>query len=472
MALLWFTLAAISVYSQAETVRSTCFIPAGLTMALLLLYGAGATPAVFVGSLLFAGVMPLLPFIEFSWSPLYGIYSLIYATGHTFIYLLTARYVREYCRGFIRLEKPKHVFAVLLGGSIASAATALLVALINFALHPGESAELVNDFLQRWMSALTGVLCFALSFTTLFAYTRSEKHFPTCHLDTRHLRKGIQAEHSLPWLILLFALIIFALDWLGSLSDVQHFTVAWMGIVTLFTLAWAALRLSYGAVSILVAVFSAILLVTLSAFWEEHQHEVANIQILLPTIAIAGTFLWSLGNSVTSNKRLHELANTDELTSLANRRYWFQVAQKEFNRSLRYQNRLCILLIDLDHFKKINDNYGHQTGDEALQHAASVMQSQLREESTLCRYGGEEFALLLPECHLDKAYRVAERLREALSSSPIKAKGEKLQITASLGIANSNCEDERLEQIVARADEALYQAKSAGRNRVCPEVEA
>lgn len=464
---MWAALALANVYSQGGQLMPACFIPAGLSMALFMSYGSGALPSVLGGS--FSAFL----IASYSFLPESGTHtrfilvSLFYALGHTFTYFFVAKVLRHLNGGFFRLERPAHMFKALYASLVASVFSALFATLAHSFLVPSPLSVQVDSFLLRWMGTLTGVLCFALSFITLLAFFRCERFFQHCHIDTRHLRRGLVLDKGIPWLILTYALVVFCLDWLGNFVGVPQFTLAWMGIVTLFMLAWAALKMSYGAVSILVATFSLVLLITLSAFWANFH--VANVQILLPTIAIAGTFIWSLSSSESSNKVLHQLANTDELTGLANRRQWFHTSQQEFSRIQRHHSELCIILIDLDHFKKINDSYGHQVGDEALQHTANIMQSQLRGESTLCRYGGEEFALLLPECQMDMAYMVAERVRRTLQNAPLRVSGEKIKITASLGVAHSNGKESRLEEVIARADKALYQAKSEGRNKVCPE---
>lgn len=461
-------MALANIYSQGSQLITACFIPAGLSMALFISYGSAALPSVLFGS--FAAAMlasqSLLP--DTSWQFKFFLFSIFYALGHSLAYLLVTKAVRHINGGYIRLENTSHIFNVLYASLFASLLSTLLASLTHAYLTPKPFDFLLDDFLIRWMASLAGVLCFALSFITLLAFFRCERFFAICYIDTQHLRRGLILDRGIPWFILFYSLAIFSLDWLGKFIGVQQFVLGWMGIITLFTLAWAATKMSYGAISILVAAFSMSLLLTLSVFWADYH--VAHVQTLLPIIAIAGTFIWSLSNSESNNKVLHELANTDELTGLANRRQWFFIAQKEFSRVQRHQSKLCVILIDLDYFKKVNDGYGHQTGDLALQHAAHVMHSQLRGDSTLCRYGGEEFALLLPECQMDMAYMVAERVRRTLQNAPLHTANSTLKLTASLGVANSTNSDIRVEDVIARADEALYQAKSEGRNKVCPDL--
>jgi diguanylate cyclase (GGDEF)-like protein len=171
---------------------------------------------------------------------------------------------------------------------------------------------------------------------------------------------------------------------------------------------------------------------------------------------------------------LHDLATTDELTKLYNRRHFIKISKSELIRSRRYKRPVSILIIDLDHFKKINDSYGHQTGDEVLIQAAWIFTETLRDNDVVARYGGEEFTALLPEIDEQGALLTAERIRENLEISTVSFKGNKINITASIGIGTCSIErysniendDLLLEKLLTEADEALYRAKEEGRNKV------
>ena len=143
-----------------------------------------------------------------------------------------------------------------------------------------------------------------------------------------------------------------------------------------------------------------------------------------------------------------------------------QVTQNELLRSRRYEHPLTILMIDIDHFKSINDEYGHGTGDEALKMAVGIFQHALRAEDTLGRIGGEEFAAVLPETDIRNAVVLAERLREAISKEELDTPDGKLSFTVSIGASEINADDEDVQEILKRADELLYKAKESGRNCV------
>jgi diguanylate cyclase (GGDEF)-like protein/PAS domain S-box-containing protein len=177
-----------------------------------------------------------------------------------------------------------------------------------------------------------------------------------------------------------------------------------------------------------------------------------------------------VGMDITARKameaRLIELATADSLTGVANRRHFLEKAEAEMQRSARYGHPLSLVLIDLDHFKKVNDTRGHHVGDEALQHLCRVLGHILRDVDLLGRMGGEEFAVLLPETDLARASRVAERMRSALESAPVVGAGDPLTITMSAGVAAYGPGVADIDTLLQKADAAMYQAKAAGRNRV------
>jgi diguanylate cyclase (GGDEF)-like protein/PAS domain S-box-containing protein len=164
--------------------------------------------------------------------------------------------------------------------------------------------------------------------------------------------------------------------------------------------------------------------------------------------------------------RLRELATTDGLTGLFNRRRFMELAEREFARSKRYQGPLAMLMMDIDHFKRVNDTHGHDVGDEVLRELASTSLKALREADILGRLGGEEFAVLLPETETSAAMDVAERLRRAVEESPMETNGGKLAITVSIGAACMEAATGSVEELLKRADVALYEAKQSGRNKV------
>jgi two-component system cell cycle response regulator len=163
-----------------------------------------------------------------------------------------------------------------------------------------------------------------------------------------------------------------------------------------------------------------------------------------------------------------ELAVTDQLTGLHNRRYMTGQLDALVKRASRGGDPVAALLIDIDHFKKINDGYGHDVGDDVLQEFAVRLASNVRAIDLPCRYGGEEFVVVMPDTKLEDAERIAERIRLHVAGSPFRVKGgtELLTVTISIGVAATLGADDKPEALLKRADEGVYEAKALGRNKV------
>lgn len=165
-----------------------------------------------------------------------------------------------------------------------------------------------------------------------------------------------------------------------------------------------------------------------------------------------------------ANQTLSHLANTDALTGVLSRRALFERLDEELARSRRFGGHLAVLMVDIDHFKRVNDDHGHQTGDLVLKSVAGAFSATLRMNDRIGRYGGEEFLAILPEIGAEGAFAVAERLRAAIAELAVQTQVGFVSVTSSIGVAQLEV-DELAEALVARADAALYAAKGAGRDR-------
>lgn len=164
---------------------------------------------------------------------------------------------------------------------------------------------------------------------------------------------------------------------------------------------------------------------------------------------------------------LERLATTDHLTGLMNRRAFLDATEREIRRAHRYGQPLALIMLDVDHFKRINDSFGHPAGDEVLRRVTAACRGMLRDEDLMGRLGGEEFAITLVQPPLPKAAAVAERLRKAVGDLVIEHAGRQMTVTISLGIAEINDSINSLDHLISNADACLYTAKREGRNRVC-----
>ena len=166
------------------------------------------------------------------------------------------------------------------------------------------------------------------------------------------------------------------------------------------------------------------------------------------------------------HEQIFAIATTDALTGLRNKRHLTDELAREFSRARRYNRTFSILMVDIDHFKEVNDRYGHQVGDVTLRAVASTVLSCLNSEDLAARYGGEEFVVALLETELEDAVTTAERIRRAVSELVVSYREARLQVTVSIGCAEYSHADEDEVALFERADQRLYAAKEAGRNAV------
>jgi diguanylate cyclase (GGDEF)-like protein len=182
--------------------------------------------------------------------------------------------------------------------------------------------------------------------------------------------------------------------------------------------------------------------------------------------------LGDLAQLMAEQIELRQIATTDSLTGALTRRAFEVEVTREYRRNRRYRRDLSVIVVDVDHFKKINDNYGHAAGDLVLKNVVLQIKQSLREVDFLSRLGGEEFVVGLPETDVKGATIVAERLRETIAGMAVVSNGDSISVTASFGIAGLNRADRDWKQMLGRADVALYRAKQEGRNRcVCHQAE-
>lgn len=258
---------------------------------------------------------------------------------------------------------------------------------------------------------------------------------------------------------LLLAFGGFAASWTVYKCCASRSTGRWMLVASfaIFGLASCSRMLTFASNA---ALGTASTLVTASP---------ASFKILLLTTCIAGT-LWSAGFLLLIGEALRErlmyLATHDALTGVLNRGAFFEQATRELNKAQRSGDQASVLLLDLDHFKSINDNFGHPAGDDVLRACAKAAMASVRQTDILARYGGEEFVVFLPGVDAQGARVVAERLRTKLSEASMpEAIGARV-VTLSAGLADTLVAGRSLERLIDQADKALYEAKRAGRDRV------
>jgi diguanylate cyclase (GGDEF)-like protein len=167
------------------------------------------------------------------------------------------------------------------------------------------------------------------------------------------------------------------------------------------------------------------------------------------------------------HEEIYRLTTVDGLTQISNKRFFMETLEREIARAHRYQRALALVMFDLDHFKNINDTYGHLAGDYVLKHLASAVRQKIRREDLFARYGGEEFAIVLPEIPLAAALSFAEKVRQVVEEKEFRFENASIEVTISMGVAASDDQTKDVETLIKVADERLYAAKAGGRNQVC-----
>ncbi|MES9986721.1 MAG: sensor domain-containing diguanylate cyclase [Candidatus Thiodiazotropha endolucinida] len=196
---------------------------------------------------------------------------------------------------------------------------------------------------------------------------------------------------------------------------------------------------------------------------------VATITYLLLFLVAGVISVLFAKNSVQKKqafRKLQQYATTDDLTGLANRRELDKVALREFKRATRFTRHLSVLMLDLDHFKSINDTYGHNIGDSVLRHVADICVGSIRGQDFMARYGGEEFTILLPETDIENGSKLAQRICDQIAAMPYQEGQQLISITVSVGASEIEDGDIDFNDLLNRADKALYEAKRRGRNQV------
>ncbi|HEX9011480.1 MAG TPA: GGDEF domain-containing protein [Holophagaceae bacterium] len=246
-------------------------------------------------------------------------------------------------------------------------------------------------------------------------------------------------------------------------------------VLLLYLIAYARiLALPFG-LPVTITSIAMLLLIPLGLMVSGFLPGLSAVRILIPLIPMALMMFFlellltrNLHETHRQRKMLEELAIQDPLTGLHNRRYFVMSAAEHHRLAIRNGHPLCILMVDLDHFKRINDTFGHATGDQVIRLTSDVLRNELRASDILARFGGEEFIACLPDTEQSDARVAAERIRSSLEGATLPApedEGPVLRVTASIGVAASSG-PESLDRLIERADQALYIAKNRGRNQV------
>jgi diguanylate cyclase (GGDEF)-like protein len=289
-------------------------------------------------------------------------------------------------------------------------------------------------------------------------------------------------RHRWPFVLIGSALVAYTVMFLAKIPYTAN-VMNLPNVAVNITAAWMLVRHGRGAVSRVSAVILGLSAVIMGyRAWLTNMHYIRPGETVqaqtdpqwlysLAALAFLATcmvmcYLWYLVSELSRVLALQ--ARTDSLTGALNRRAMEEIALRETSRSIRHGNPLCMIVLDVDHFKRLNDTRGHAAGDCALQALVSQVKSMLRVNDVLARTGGEEFTILLPDTSASAGILAAERVREAIEKLEVQFEGESLKFTVSAGVAQFDPSRETWEHMMRRADTAMYEAKEHGRNAVRP----
>ncbi len=422
------------------------FPPSGIALGFVLVFGRRVWPGVLVGAIaanIWVGdTVPL---------------AMVIAIGSTL--QVVVAYHLLITNGFkVRLDRLDDYFKIILwGGAISCivAASVGVVALIMWGMAGWSS--FIHLFLKWWMGDLLGVVLI----TPAILIWRSKPDWfskPEMRLEAV--------------LIPLLAFIYGQVTFLNNFTEIfgSYPKGFWLAPFVFFS----AIRLRRHGASLVM------LMITAQASMGAYQHVgffandfaetgLVNVWTYCMIYSVIGMSLAVLlKEQAMLMKKLKHQASKDFLTGVENRGHFIELAEKELARAIRYRSELSILMMDIDHFKTINDTFGHKVGDLALKQLSDRCKRTLREIDIVGRIGGEEFAVLLPETTKGVATEVAERIRLAIENSPINIEGaESIKLHISIGVATLVSADNNIDDLMHIADTALYEAKNSGRNRVC-----
>jgi diguanylate cyclase (GGDEF)-like protein len=452
MLVLWMLVWRVGMLVEYTEHASVWFPVAGLTFAVLLTSGARALPALFAGCVLVSiwvgreyGLALSTPELAYA--------GILFALAHIGSYALGARCLRaivDRSSGSL----PEMVVSFLLIAAVSSllATVTVLWALVSARMMP--AADVGAAWLPFWIGDMAGVIVLAPFFTAMLSSLRPgglARLSASISLDHQ------QASPRFKWKLLLTLLLLAGSMWLAQATRSPNSAFAIFFLVIPYM--WIACTESafFNVVGVAVGSFTIALLVHVL----ELKEFVMVYQFAINVIAANTLFALALPTLIADNIKLRRVADTDSLTQAASRACLEQRALLDIIRCRQQQQQLALIVFDIDHFKGINDRFGHAVGDKALKHVCLIAQQALRPTDMLGRFGGDEFVALLPGNDRAAAIAIAERIRAHVQES--KLEGEHT-ITASFGIADMQ-EFDTYETLFDRADQALYKAKQGGRNR-------
>ncbi|MDX5406899.1 MAG: diguanylate cyclase [Chromatiaceae bacterium] len=451
--LLWLAVWMLGLLVEYTEHASVWFPAAGLTFAALFIVGVQVIPVLLAACVCityWAGHYYQLN-LNF-WQLTQA--GLMFAIAHILPYYAGARLLR-YIALRAAFNLPLFVICFLVIAALAALiATALVIcALVVSGMLP--LAEVSRTWLPFWIGDMAGVIVIAPLFASLLSVLYPAPKFvlddvlgPQQRIASKQFKYKLLLNISLLSLAMLLA-------WYADTPE-SAFAIFFLVIPHMWIASTEAPF--YNAVSVALSSFVIALLVNVLALMDY----VMVYQFAINVIAANALFALAVPSLTAANQQLKLVASTDSLTRVASREHLQQRASLEISRSLEQQQPLCLMVFDIDHFKQINDKYGHSKGDEVLQQACLAAQHMLRPTDVIGRYGGDEFVVILPHTEQDVVVAIGQRIIERLKHITLD---EQLTVSASFGVAALKADD-NFRSLFERADAALYRAKQQGRSQV------
>jgi diguanylate cyclase (GGDEF)-like protein len=451
----WLLLWHLSVLMEYAPHASIWFPPAGLSFAAFLVMGLRAMPVLLLCSIIATFWADYMYQSGQSWLQIANS-GIFFGAAHCFTYWLGASLLRSMVKSVVADGLPKAILSFLVIGSVTALTAALLGTQALALSGMIQSTEVADIWLPWWIGDLAATIVLTPLFLGLLSWRYPQIDNWLAGLDFHRQDQPLQPYLLKQGICILMLSIIMLLAYSFPYAEVSFavffLIIPQMWMVYTETAFRAAMSLAI--FSILTAIWVALLGL---------MEQALVYQFAITVIAASAYFGLAVPVLAAHNKQLRKLAINDGLTQVANRMYFFERAEQEISRARRYQQPVSLILFDIDHFKQINDDYGHSTGDAALVEVAEKIQGDLRQSDLFGRFGGDEFMLLLPNDNLQQATETAERLRQRLHSISLTHIPRRL--SGSFGVIEVN-QQESLQQAFERVDVNLLQAKRQGRNQV------
>jgi len=453
LCILWLMVWMLGLLVEYTEHASVWFPAAGLTFAALYIIGLRIIPVLLVACVCITFWAVHYYQLQLNnWQTLQG--GLLFGLGHILPYYLGSQLLRRLANTS-QCTLPLFVigFIILATGSALVTTFSVIAALVIAGMMPVSAIS--ETWLPFWVGDMAGVIVlaplFAAVINTLYPSTGislSQFVGPAQRIASRFFIHKLALNLVLLWLAMLLA----------NYADTPESAFAIFFLV--IPHMWIACTESafYTTLSVALSSFAIALLVNVLALMDY----VMVYQFAINVIAANALFGLAVPALMASNSQLRLVASTDSLTRVASRDYLQQRAELEISRSLQQSEPLCLMVFDIDHFKQINDNYGHSTGDQVLLQVCQLAQQILRPADVIGRYGGDEFVVILPNTRKEAVVAIGNRIIERFQQIEL---AEQLTVSASFGVASLQ-KDDSFRSLFERADEALYRAKQQGRSQV------